>query len=262
MTPGTLYGIGVGPGDPDLITVKGAKILARCRHVFVPKARSAGESVALAIARRHIPRGARIHEQLFPMSADESELSHWWNEAAREISAVLKTGADACFLTLGDALLYSTYIYLLRGLRKHLPRAKIVTIPGVTAFSAAAALTNFPVGEGKRNVTIVPAADDLRAVRKALACGGTVVLMKVGRRLERILQLLKERKLTRKAVFVAHAGQPNQRVETDLRKLKATKAETGYLSVILVNTSTEHGMKDPHNTAATKRRPPTTRHLP
>ena len=99
----------------------------------------------------------------------------------------LAAGEDCCFLTLGDALLYSTYIYLLRELRAIGPAVTIVTVPGVTAFSAAAALTNFPVGQGKQPVTIVPASDDLDAIRPALDRGGTVVLMKIGRRLQQVL---------------------------------------------------------------------------
>jgi precorrin-2/cobalt-factor-2 C20-methyltransferase len=110
-----------------------------------------------------------------------------------------------------------------------------VTVPGVTSFAAAAALTNFPIGEGKEAVTIVPTADDLTAVRRALAVGGTVVLMKIGERLAEILELLEQDGLLEESVFVARAGLEGQRIETDLRQLKAAKAEAGYLSVVLVH---------------------------
>ena len=105
------------------------------------------------------------------MTADREELAAKWDAAAARVAAVLTAGEDACFLTLGDPLLYSTYIYLLRALRKRLPDLKAVTVPGITAFGAAAALAEFPVGEGREPVTIVPAADDLTAVRRALAAG-------------------------------------------------------------------------------------------
>jgi precorrin-2/cobalt-factor-2 C20-methyltransferase len=235
MNPGTLYGIGIGPGDPELITLKGARLISACRCLFVPKARTAAESVALAIARPLVGRDAQIEELVFPMSADRTELAHKWDEAAVRVAEVLESGEDACFLTLGDPLLYSTYIYLLKALHRRMPGLKAVTVPGVTSFSLAAALAGFPVGEGREIVTIVPAADDLADVRQALARGGTVVLMKIGKRLAEVLALLDERGLLGESVFVSHAGMGQQRVETDLRRLREEEPEAGYLSIILVH---------------------------
>ena len=144
MTTGTLYGIGVGPGDPEWITVKAVRILSTCRHVCVPQVGLAAESVALEIARCYLRPDAVVHEQSFPMTADASVLRQHWQQAAGEVYAILGRGEDCCFLTLGDALLYSTYIYLLRELQAIDPAVRVVTVPGVTAFSAAAALANFP----------------------------------------------------------------------------------------------------------------------
>ena len=235
MILGTLYGIGVGPGDPELVTVKGARLLGRCRHIFVPKARTSGESVALSIARGFLTAQTQVHELVFPMTSDRAELSQRWLASAGKIVTVLEGGEDACFLTLGDPLLYSTYIYLLRAVRARVPEARVVTVPGITAFSSAAALTEFPVGEGKEPVTIIPTADDLENVRQALAAGGTVILMKIGRRLREILNLLEEADVINQSVFVSHAGMDNQRVETDLRRLSEEGPEVGYLSILLVH---------------------------
>ena len=235
MNTGTLYGIGIGPGDPELITLKGARLISACQNLFVPKARTASESVALAIARPLVGPKTRIEEIVFPMTADREELAERWDEAATRVASVLMAGEDACFLTLGDPLLYSTYIYLLRALRKIIPALNTVTVPGITAFSAVAALTDFPLGEGREPVTIVPAADDLTAVRRGLAAGGTVVLMKIGKRLPEVLDLLDEENLLESSVFVSHATMAEQRIETDLRRLKEEGPEAGYLSIILVH---------------------------
>jgi precorrin-2/cobalt-factor-2 C20-methyltransferase len=235
MRPGTLYGIGIGPGDPELITLKGARLIGGCRNLFVPKARTASESVALAIARPLVGPEARIEELLFPMTADREELAAKWDAAAGRVAEVLATGEDACFLTLGDPLLYSTYNYLLRALRKKLPGLKAVTVPGITAFGAAASLAEFPVGEGREPVTICPAADDLTAARRALTQGGTVVLMKIGKRLPEVLDLLDAEGLLDRSVFVSRATMKGERIETDLRRLKAEGPEAGYLSIILVH---------------------------
>jgi precorrin-2/cobalt-factor-2 C20-methyltransferase len=235
VKPGILYGIGVGPGDPDLMTLKGARVLQVCRHVFVPKARSEDASIALGIAKRFLSDDCQVYELVFPMSADGAELSRHWEQAARSVAEVIGTGEDACFLTLGDPLLYSTYVYLLRSLRRLLPSLEAVTIPGITAFSAAAALAEFPIGEGRERVVIVPASDDLGVIREALAGGGTVVLMKVGRRLLGILDFLEQAGFLDRAVYVARAGLEGQRVEGDLRQLRRQKQEADYLSILLVH---------------------------
>jgi precorrin-2/cobalt-factor-2 C20-methyltransferase len=239
MKTGTLYGIGIGPGDPDLMTLKGADILSRCRNVFVPKARTAAESVALKIAGRHLGPDAEVIELVFPMTQDAAELEERWEESAGRVVETLEGGEDACFLTLGDSLLYSTYIYLLRAVKKRIPDLDAVTVPGITAFSAAAALTNFSIGERKEPVTIVPTADDLGAVERAIETGGTVILMKVGKRLAAILDLLERVGVIEESVFIARVGQEGERVETDLRKLRGESAEAGYLSIILVHANKE-----------------------
>jgi len=166
---------------------------------------------------------------------DKAELSRSWKQSAQIIADLLQTGSDVCFLTLGDALVYSTYIYLLRELKAILPEITVVTVPGITSFSAVAALTDFSLGEGKEPITIVPTADDLTAVRRAVETRGTVVLMKIGKRLGDILDILEELGVIDDAVFVQRAGQPTQRVELDLRKLRGEDAQAGYLSVILVH---------------------------
>jgi len=252
-TRGTLYGIGVGPGDPEWITVKAARVLAACRHVCVPMSQSQNrdrrgpadraestsspDSVALKIARPYLRADAVVHELPFPMTSDEQVLRQAWGQAARDVHAILKQGEDCCFLTLGDALLYSTYIYLLRELKVLDPQAPVVTVPGITAFSAAAAITQFPIGQGKQLVTIVPASDDMTQFTAALDRGGTVVLMKIGRRLQSVLAELQSRGLADHAVFVSHAGMADQNVVTNLQQLQGADDEAGYLSIVIVQAS-------------------------
>ena len=239
MTHGILYGIGIGPGDPDLITVKGSQLLGRCRHVVVPKASEASDSVALGIIRKHLNPAARIHEVVFPMTANQEKLKTQWCESAVIVAALLAQGEDVCFPTLGDPMLYSTYIYLVRALREACPGTTVVTVPGVNAFSAAAAGTTFPVGEGKQRVTIIPAADDPAELRDALGRPGTVVIMKIGKRLEFILDLLEEFHRLEHSVFAAHVGMPGEQVETDLRRLRGSGERTGYLSIIITHSAPE-----------------------
>jgi precorrin-2/cobalt-factor-2 C20-methyltransferase len=239
MTNGVFYGIGIGPGDPDLITIKAANILSQCRTIFVPKARATEESIALTIAAKHLHPQADIRKLVFPMTTDKNKLHQSWIDNAKEVAATLKSGSDAAFLTLGDTMLYSTYIYLVRALRDELPDARIVTIAGITAFSAAAALTHFPVGTGKLPVTIVPTSDNLEELRRILARKGTKVLMKIGRRLDAILEVLEETGILDRSLLVSRVGIANQRVETDLRALRGRNSDVGYLSIILVPAAEE-----------------------
>lgn len=231
------YGIGVGPGDPELLTVKAASVLSACPHVFVPKARTGVESVALEIARKYVRNDAQVQELVFPMTPDQALLEQRWRESAEVIAPVLEAGKDACFLTLGDPMVYSTYIYLLRALAERLPGLKTITVPGITSFCAAAAATRFALGEGKELITIVPTSDDLTVLRRALETQGTVVLMKIGKRLREILEILDESGLIEHSVFVSRIGLERQHIETNLRKLCVEDPEAGYLSVIIIHAS-------------------------
>jgi precorrin-2/cobalt-factor-2 C20-methyltransferase len=235
MSLGCFYGIGLGPGDPGLLSLRSKEILSHCPWVFVPKARIKAQSVALEIAADFIPSLARVEELVFPMVEDQSVIQSHWLAAAERITTVLKEGNDACFLTLGDALLYSTYVYLLRAIKTLLPDLVVRTVPGITAFSAVAALTHFPTGEAKHPVTIIPCSDDLSLLEKALDMGGTLVLMKVGKRLELILDLLDKHSLLDRGVFVARAGMAGEYVETDLKRLRGADPKRGYLATMLVN---------------------------
>jgi precorrin-2/cobalt-factor-2 C20-methyltransferase len=234
---GIFYGVGVGPGDPDLITVKGARMLASCQKVFVPTARVKSESLARQIAQKHLPDDAQIQELVFPMSKDPRVLEESWGRAVVPVVDVIKKGEDACFLTLGDPLLYSTYIYLVRALKKNIPDLEVRTVPGVPAFCAAAASTCFPVGEGITKVGIVPVSDKLEGLRRALDEFDTLVLMKVAQQLPAVLDLLEERGVLDKAVFVSRTGQDGERVVTDLGELRDEGPKAGYLSIILVKNS-------------------------
>lgn len=235
MRWGTFYGIGVGPGHPEWITVQGARVLGACRHVFVPRSSDAADSIALEIAKNYLSPEAEVHELTFPMTSDDRILRESWTAAARQVLEPLAAGQDACFLTLGDALLYSTYIFLLESLLAIEPGLPVVTVPGITAASAAAALTNTPIGRKKQIVTIVPASDDWAQLEAALDRGGIVVLMKIGRRLEQVLGLLAARGLTGRAVFVSRAGMPNQRVETNVARLRGEPDVAGYLSIMIIS---------------------------
>jgi precorrin-2/cobalt-factor-2 C20-methyltransferase len=229
-----LHIIGVGPGDPELLTVKAVNTLRRCGHIFTPIARTKSESIALTIAQASIGSGASIHRLHFPMVCDSEMLAASWAACAAKVAAIMKEGEEAAFLTLGDPMVYSTAIYLIAALREAAPGIAVRIVPGIPAFCAVAALTGVSLGEGKMPISILPATDDLVSIREATRRGGTVVVMKVGERLGDVIDLLEEINAVERAVFVAHAGQKDERIETDIRKLRDAGKTAGYLSIILI----------------------------
>jgi precorrin-2/cobalt-factor-2 C20-methyltransferase len=170
----------------------------------------------------------------FSLAKDREQRRKHWQQTAGEIAERLRAGQDVTFVTLGDTLLYSTYIYLIRALRQKLPEAKIETVPGISSFSLAAALTNMPLGEGLQPLQVIPSANDLGMIEAAVASGGGVVLMKIGRCLQEIIALLDRFDALDRSVFVSRAGLPDQRVETDLKCLHEADEKAGNLAVIIV----------------------------
>ncbi|MDQ7790944.1 MAG: precorrin-2 C(20)-methyltransferase [Desulforudis sp.] len=229
---GTFWGLGLGPGDPELVTLKARRLIQEADCIVVPKSSIAGESLALEIARPFVGDKPVLQFE-FPMRRNERELAPYWAAAAAEIADRVGRGERVVFLTLGDCLTYSTYCYVLQELRKTLPESVIHSVPGVTSFAAAAAATSFSLGEKDERIAVVPVPrGDLGPVRRALEEYDTVVLMKVAKQLPAVVRLLQEMGLDGQAVFASHVSQDGEFITRDLASLLDN--ERGYLSVILV----------------------------
>ncbi len=239
MSLGTLYGIGIGPGDPELMTVKGARLLSEAKHIFVPRGHEGKDSVAHTISAGYFSKDAEVHEIVFHATRDSEGLDRYWHSVAEQVAEVLQTGEDVCFVTLGDALFYSTYIYLIWELRKILPDLVIDTVPGISAYSAVSSLVEFPLGYRKNPVVVIPADDEMGALKRAMGDNCSIAIMKVGNHFEKILEILEENNLVEKSVFVVKVGLPEQRVVWDLRSLKGKITKKEYLSIILVNNNAD-----------------------
>ncbi|MFQ5957630.1 MAG: precorrin-2 C(20)-methyltransferase [Candidatus Brocadiales bacterium] len=228
---GNFYGIGIGPGDPELLTLKALRILKEIDVVFVPKAGIKEESMALEIVQPMI-NGKKVIEKVFPMIKNEDKLQGFWLDAARAIKDELAEGKDVAFLTIGDSLTFSTYVYLLRCLRDMIPEENIHTIPGVTSFNAAASLVNLPLAQRDERLAVIPVSDDVEALRPILEDFDTTVLMKVAKRLGKVIALLEELGLAETSVFASHVGLENACITRNLSSLKGSGK--GYMSVIIV----------------------------
>lgn len=228
---GNFYGIGIGPGDPELLTVKAVRIIKEVDYIFVPKASFKDESMALDIVKELVV-DKRVSEQVYPMTKDKDVLDEAWLNASKEIAKKIKTGSDVAYLTIGDPLTFSTYIYLLQNLSKLLPKENIETVPGITSYNAAACLANFPLIESSKKLAVVPVSKDIEALRPILQSFDTVVLMKVAKKLDAIVELLEELNLINYSIFASYVGQKNSFITRNLSLLKGK--EKGYMSVIIV----------------------------
>ena len=236
---GRLYLVGVGPGDPELMTYKAVRVLEQTKVWVAPKAKADGASAALQIASAMVGLADKeVLEVRFPMKKIRLEQEHdpevqqGWQEAARIVLERLEQGEDVAFPTLGDPGLYSTSFYLLNTLQETRQDLPVTIIPGITAMSACSAQVNAPLGLGDDVLSVVPAAFDDARLRDILQTSDAVVLMKVFRRLPAVIRLLDELGLTDRAVLLERCGMDDQHIYTNVRD--AAEKELHYFSTLLV----------------------------
>ena len=230
-TIGTLFGIGVGPGDPELMTLKAARVVSQVPVVAVPVSRADGDSYALTIAAAHLQVTQKILRLHFPMVKDLALRQEKRRTAARQIMDELEHGRDVAFLTEGDPFLHSTFVYVL----EHLAEAvQVEVVPGVSSIMAAAAATECPLVMADERLAVIPATfENMADLRNVFADFDTVVLMKVHTVLDELLDLLDEMNLTGSAVLVERASHPESRVIRDVSTLRENKPH--YLSLLIVH---------------------------
>jgi len=229
---GNFYGIGVGPGAPDLLTVRAANILKSIDVLCVPRSSKENDSVAFKVAGSYISKETEIVELSTPMTRDSKILHAEWENGAQIIANCLRKGQNVAFITIGDAMLFSTYTYILKKLQNLLPEAHVESVPGVTSFSATAAFLNTALAEGSEKLAIIPAIDNPEDLRTILREFPNAVLMKVAGKYDEIVNILDELHLKNKAVYVSNLGYDNQFITYDLDSIRNTKRD--YLSLILV----------------------------
>ncbi|ACV62175.1 precorrin-2 C20-methyltransferase [Desulfofarcimen acetoxidans DSM 771] len=230
--PGKFFGIGVGPGDPELLTFKAYKALEQTEILCIPKSSGDKESLALSVVSKMLSREFNYLELHFPMSMDAKVLKESWDKAGQAVAECLLQGRSVSFVTIGDPMFYSTYGYLLRYLKNNHPDVETQTIPGITAFSACASYLQIPLVEAEETVAVIPAAYGLDKFRDVLDSFDNIVLMKVNRRFDDVLAELEKLGLKDKAVFISRVGYPEQYATRDLDSLAGKKLD--YMSLIIV----------------------------
>ncbi|MEM6549062.1 MAG: precorrin-2 C(20)-methyltransferase [Pseudomonadota bacterium] len=223
---GTLYGIGVGPGDPDLMTLKAARLLDRLTVVAYP-APDHGESFARAIAAGHLRHDVTEIPMVVPMRTNRYPAQDVYAAAVTEITAHLEGGVDVGVLCEGDPFFYGSFMYLHARLSgKHI----IEVVPGVSSLGACAAALGWPLAARNEALTILPGPLADAELRPRIEAAEAVAILKVGRHLTRLRALIDAMGLTGRAGYVAHASLPACRA----LPLKEAPVEAPYFSMLLI----------------------------
>jgi precorrin-2/cobalt-factor-2 C20-methyltransferase len=231
---GKFYGVGIGPGDPELLTLKAQRVLSSVPVIFVPKAKITDEGLALQILLNSVLKGsgAGLKELIFPMSKDPAVLKPAWESAREAILSELRLGRDCAFITLGDTAIYSTYMNVLAELHRAEPGLVIQTVAGVSAFSEGAARLNLSLCEKAERLAVLPCLSEVEDMRADLERFDTVVLMKVGRRFGDLRELLRKMDLLKHSHLCLKLGSPGELVTSDLDAVDPEKVT--YMSVVIV----------------------------
>ncbi len=234
---GILYGIGVGPGDSNLLTLEAVEILGRVKWIFAASSNRNGKSLALEIASSYFNERANVQPLYFPMTRDKERLEEAWQANCQKVQNVLTMPDDAAFVTLGDPSTYSTFTYLLRKLNCNNEFGwKIV--PGITSYQASAAVLGLPLAEAEESLTIVSGAKGIDELEMALTYSDNIIIMKAYRHYREIVRLLKEKGLADRTVAVRRCGLPGQEISFDIEEWDGE--ERSYFTLLIVKKRPDH----------------------
>lgn len=228
---GKLYALSTGPGASDLVTVRAARLLGQLDVLYAPAGRKGGDSLALSIVREYVGAQTQIRSYHFPMSADGAEKEAVWDEVASALTAEVKAGKQVGFITLGDAMLFSTWVFLLQRIGRV---DWLEIVPGVTSFAAIAARAKTPLAMEQQSLAVISCTAPEAEIEQALKQHDSLVLMKVYGRFARMKALLKQAGLLDCALMMSEATLPGEQCWRHLDDLE-DRQTLPYFSTILVN---------------------------
>ena len=236
------YGIGVGPGASDLMTLRAVRIMNEVEVLIVPRPNPYAKSLAWRIASPNLkPREDQERCFLtFPMSKDPEVLLPHWQHAVKLITERIAEGKRVAFLTQGDPVVYSTFIYIYEMLLAERPTLRCEIVPAVTSLSAVPAACGQPLVDGQQSLAVIPATYGTEHLRSVLQSFDSIILMKVGSVVSKVRTILEELGLLNHAYFCERATAAEQRIVRDLRDIREDRC--AYFSMIVVRKPDRSGI--------------------
>lgn len=223
---GKLYGVGVGPGDPKLLTLKAVEIIREADYVAYPTSGKGGSNLAYEIVRDYLEDKETL-EYLMPMSRDKAYVQACHEDCAQDLKKYLEAGKTIAFVTLGDPSIYSTYIYIHKKIKEEGFETQL--IPGIPSFCALAASLDDSLCEGGQPLIIVPASYE--ALEDTIDYEGNKVYMKSGRAIVDLRERLREKDMLDKARMVVKASMEDEEIFESLDEMDE---KASYFSIVLV----------------------------
>lgn len=225
------YGIGVGVGNSLTVTKKAIEVLDTLDILYVPTSKKTESySTAHSIVKDYINEKTIIKARHFPMNYNTEELQKSWNGIASEIIQDVSEGNEVGFITIGDPMVYSTYIYLLKLLKD---KIKITTLPGIASFLDIASNHNFPLVEGEDPLVILPATMGRERLRNYIKNENSIVLMKVYNNFDEVVEMLLEENLQNHSIVVSNSSKNKEIIYKNIKDIK--KTDVSYFTTILIN---------------------------
>ncbi|WP_446718015.1 precorrin-2 C(20)-methyltransferase [Crocosphaera sp. Alani8] len=230
---GTLYGVSVGTGDPELITVKGQRLLQQVPVIAFPLGVNGKEGLAQTIITPWITAQQKKLPLYFPYLQDKKVLQKAWQQAAKMVWSYLSQGIDVAFACEGDVSFYSTFTYLAQTLKKDYPQLPIQTVPGVSSPMAAASVLGLPLTLGSQNLAILPALYNVAELDEVLSWADVIVLLKVSSVYTQVWQKLDTLNLLDCAFVVERANQSEEKIYQNLRDHPTINLS--YFSIMIIS---------------------------
>ncbi|KAF6243597.1 precorrin-2 C(20)-methyltransferase [Nitrosopumilus sp. b1] len=234
-----LIGIGVGPGDPDLLTVKAVKAIHNADIIMCPASKEDRPSIALSVVSSLIDKSKNqeIVKLIFPMTKDKDVLVSTWKKNAKIMAEKVLSGKNVVYLTVGDPYLYSTWIYMHREIKSNHPELKISVIPGIVSMFTFASKVGVSIAEGAEKVAVIPSCYDLSTVKEIAKNAESLIFLKDGRYFDQVIELLKESGFPDNSIFAI--GQDLGTEKEIIRKLTLGEVNddtltTKYFSILIV----------------------------
>jgi len=235
----SLIGIGVGPGDPELLTVKAVKAIHNADIIMCPASNEDRPSIALSVVSSIIDKSKnqKIIKLIFPMTKDKDVLEQTWKRNAKIMAETVLSGKNVVYLTVGDPFLYSTWIYMYKDLKENYPDMNISVIPGIVSIFTFAAKVGVSVAEGSEKVAIIPSCYDLSSVKEIAKHSESMIFLKDGRYFDQVIKVLKESGFPDDSIFAIgqDLGTENEIIRTmTLGEVNDETLTTKYFSILVV----------------------------